>query len=141
MNKLKKFEPKGSDTKVSAKTTLDSTFQTSPRILLDSTFQPSARIQFTLLNQTMNQKPYELVSTSKFKEDIVYWQKTNPKIYKKIRNLVKDTKFNPFEGIGNPKPLKYFGSNAWSRRINQEHRLVYKVQDNQITLIQARYHY
>jgi toxin YoeB len=74
-------------------------------------------------------------------EDYLYWQKTNKKILRRINTLIKEIKHNPFEGIGKPEPLKHALSGYWSRRINEEHRLVYKVSADSILLAQLRYHY
>ena len=63
-------------------------------------------------------------------QDYLYWQKTDKKILKRINQLIKDTQRTPFEGIGKPEPLKFDMSGLWSRRINQEHRLIYQVKDN-----------
>mgnify|MGYP005671366675 CR=1 FL=1 len=74
-------------------------------------------------------------------EDYLYWQNTDNKILKRINLLIKDTKRNPFEGVGDPEPLKHNWSGYWSRRINKEHRLVYKVADKTLYIAQCRYHY
>ena len=74
-------------------------------------------------------------------EDYLYWQKIDKKILKKINELIKDIKRHPFEGIGKPEPLKFDFSGCYSRRINQEHRLIYMVDDNEIIIIACRYHY
>lgn len=74
-------------------------------------------------------------------EDYLYWQKTDKKMLKRINNLIKDTQRNPFEGIGKPEPLKHGLSGYWSRRINDEHRMVYKVEEEAILLAQLRLHY
>jgi len=74
-------------------------------------------------------------------EDYVYWQQTDKKTLKKINSLIKAIERNPFEGIGNPEPLKHNLSGYWSRRINLEHRLVYRIANNQIRIVQCRYHY
>ena len=65
-------------------------------------------------------------------DDYLYWQKTDKKILKKINSLIKDISRNPFEGIGKPEPLKYKYQGYWSRRIDGEHRLIYKVKDNEM---------
>jgi len=78
---------------------------------------------------------------NEFREDISYWIKTDRKIALKILELVEAIVRNPFEGIGKPEPLRYLGSGVWSRRITQEHRLVYVVKDNEIAFVQCRYHY
>lgn len=74
-------------------------------------------------------------------EDYLYWQQQDKKILKRINALLKDIVRDPFEGIGKPEPLKYTLSGYWSRRINDEHRLVYTVKHKQIIAIQCRYHY
>jgi toxin YoeB len=72
-------------------------------------------------------------------QDYLYWQKTDKKILKRINELIKNIQRSPFEGIGKPEPLKFDG--LWSRRIDQEHRLIYQVKDNYIVIVQCRYHY
>jgi toxin YoeB len=74
-------------------------------------------------------------------EDYIYWQNTDRKILKKINELIRDSLRTPFEGIGKPEPLKGNLSGCWSRRIDSEHRLVYKVYDDRIHILQCRYHY
>jgi len=74
-------------------------------------------------------------------DDYLYWQQQDKKILKKINRLIKEIEREPFEGIGEPEPLKYNWSGYWSRRITIEHRLVYKVLDEQILIAQCRYHY
>jgi toxin YoeB len=74
-------------------------------------------------------------------EDYLYWQQEDRRIIKRINALIKDIQRSPFEGIGKPEPLKYEWSGFWSRRINDEHRLVYTWQDGQIIIAQCRYHY
>ncbi len=73
--------------------------------------------------------------------DYIYWQNQDKKTLKRINQLIKDIQTNPFEGIGKPEPLKFDFSGLWSRRINQEHRLIYQVLDEQIIIVQCRYHY
>jgi len=73
--------------------------------------------------------------------DYLYWQKSDKKILKRINLLIKDVQRSPFGGIGKPEPLKHALSGYWSRRINEEHRFVYKVNDNSILIAQLRYHY
>lgn len=74
-------------------------------------------------------------------DDYLYWQQNDKKILKKINSLIKDIKREPFQGVGEPEPLKYNWSGYWSRRINLEHRIIYKVLDNSILIAQCRYHY
>ena len=74
-------------------------------------------------------------------EDYLYWQKTDKAIVKRINGLIHDIQRSPFDGIGKPEPLKHALSGFWSRRINDEHRLVYSVDGNVFRIAQARYHY
>jgi len=74
-------------------------------------------------------------------DDYLYWQKTDKKIVKRINSLVKDIQRSPFEGIGKPEPLKHALASYWSRRINNEHRMIYKVDSESIYFAQLRYHY
>ncbi|EDN68780.1 Plasmid encoded toxin Txe family protein [Beggiatoa sp. PS] len=74
-------------------------------------------------------------------DDYLYWQKTDKKMLNRINQLIKDIQRQPFEGIGKPEPLKYHLSEYWSRRISDEHRIVYKVEDNALNLAQLRHHY
>lgn len=75
-------------------------------------------------------------------EDYTYWQQYDRKLVKKINALLSDiSRDSPYEGIGKPEPLKHAFSGFWSRRINDEHRLVYRVCDDMIQVAQARYHY
>jgi len=74
-------------------------------------------------------------------EDYLYWQKTDRKLLKRVNLLIRDIIRSPFEGIGKPEPLKHGLAGYWSRRINDEHRLVYKVEGNAIYFAQCRYHY
>ncbi|MCT4625833.1 Txe/YoeB family addiction module toxin [Halodesulfovibrio sp.] len=75
-------------------------------------------------------------------EDYLYWQKTDKKILKRINTLIKDTMRTPFDGIGKPEPLRFQLTGCWSRRINEEHRLVYKLTtDNTLHILQCKHHY
>ncbi len=74
-------------------------------------------------------------------EDYFYWQQTDKKVLKRINNLIKDITRQPFEGLGDPEPLKHHWSGYWSRRIDREHRLVYKVTGQTTIVVQCRYHY
>ena len=74
-------------------------------------------------------------------EDYLYWQQHDKKILKKLNRLIKEIQREPFEGIGEPEPLKYNWSGYWSRRITIEHRLGYKVSDDTLMIAQCRYHY
>lgn len=74
-------------------------------------------------------------------EEYLYWQQNDKKMLKKINDLIKDARRNPYEGIGLPEPLKHNFSGCWSRRITIEHRLVYKVEQDQIIIMACRHHY
>jgi toxin YoeB len=74
-------------------------------------------------------------------EDYVHWQLIDRKILKRINELLKSISRSPYEGIGKPEPLKHALSGFWSRRITDEHRLVYRVEGSVILVAQARYHY
>jgi len=73
--------------------------------------------------------------------DYVYWQGQDKKTFKRINKLIRDTQRNPFEGIGKPEPLKENLAGFWSRRIDETNRLVYIVENKQLTIISCRYHY
>ena len=74
-------------------------------------------------------------------DDYLYWQKINQKYVKKINELLKDISRQPFSGIGKPEPLKFKYSGYWSRRIDGEHRLIYKVKDDEILIAKCRFNY
>jgi toxin YoeB len=76
-----------------------------------------------------------------FREDLRYWVQTDRKMALRILALVEAVLRDPSTGMGKPEPLKYVLAGAWSRRITQEHRLVYKVSEDRIDFLQARYHY
>jgi toxin YoeB len=83
----------------------------------------------------------EVIYTSKAQEDLTYWQQNDQRIVNKINKLISAILASPFSGIGKPEPLKFLKSGYWSRRINREHRLVYKVADNRLYIAQCRFHY
>ncbi len=74
-------------------------------------------------------------------DDYLYWQQTDHKILKRINALIRDIQRDPFAGLGNPEPLKHQFAGLWSRRINDEHRLVYTLLDDDPVIVQCRYHY
>ena len=74
-------------------------------------------------------------------EDYLYWQRTDKKLLKRINALIQDIQRSPFEGIGKPEPLKHALSGYWSRRINDEHRFVYKIKEDSVLIAQLRHHY
>lgn len=76
-----------------------------------------------------------------FREDLIYWVKTDRKTALRVLKLVEAVLRDPFSGLGKPEPLKYLGVGVWSRRITQEHRLVYLVSQDRVDFLQARYHY
>jgi toxin YoeB len=76
-----------------------------------------------------------------FREDLRYWVKSERNTALRVLDLVEATLRDPFAGVGKPEPLRYLLAGCWSRRITQEHRLVYRVGDERIDFLQARYHY
>jgi toxin YoeB len=74
-------------------------------------------------------------------EDYLYWQRTDRKILQRINTLIRESQRAPFAGIGKPEPLKHGMSGYWSRRITDEHRMVYKVEADALCIAQLRYHY
>lgn len=74
-------------------------------------------------------------------EDYLYWQKTDKKMLNKVNELIKSCERTPFEGIGKPEPLRDNLKGYWSRRIDKEHRLVYKFENETLIIAQCRYHY
>jgi toxin YoeB len=123
------------------------TLQASARAT-ESILQASARSFLSTSEEVMTKYPGDepeqnlrkLVLTDPFKKDFKYWRKDAKKL-ERIRSLIKAIELDPFKGIGNPKPLKYMGSDVWSRRIDDEHRIVYLVSADQIDFLQARFHY
>lgn len=83
----------------------------------------------------------KLVFAEKAWEDYLYWQKMDKKILKRINALIKDIQRSPFDGIGDPEPLKYNWAGFWSRRITKEHRIIYAVESDSILIAQCRFHY
>ena len=73
--------------------------------------------------------------------DYLYWQDTDRKTVKKINALIKDIERTPFVGLGKPEPLKHALAGFWSRRIDIEHRLIYRIRDDKLEIAQCRYHY
>lgn len=78
---------------------------------------------------------------SKGWEDYQYWIEVDIKLFRKINKLIKECQRTPFEGIGKPEPLKNELSGWWSRRIDREHRLVYRIKDGTLEIAQCRHHY
>ena len=89
----------------------------------------------------MSKKVRTAVFQPEFIDDLRYWVETDRKLAIRTFDLIEAILRDPFEGIGKPEPLKYLTPGAWSRRLTQEHRIVYLVRDDQIDFLQARYHY
>ena len=83
----------------------------------------------------------DAVFHAEFRQDLRFWIEADRNTAMRILQLVEAVLKDPFTGIGKPEPLKYVLAGAWSRRITQEHRLVYKVSETRIDFLQARYHY
>jgi toxin YoeB len=83
----------------------------------------------------------DAVFQEEFRDDLRYWVEIDRRTALRILGLVEAIMRDPFAGVGKPEPLKYLGTGVWSRRITQEHRLVYLVGDDRIDFLQARYHY
>jgi toxin YoeB len=79
--------------------------------------------------------------TKEAKEQYEYWKQKDLKFLKKINELIKDIQRTPYEGLGKPEPLRYSLTGCWSRRINHEHRLVYRIEDDSVIVLQCRHHY
>lgn len=83
----------------------------------------------------------QLIFDRDFLDDLTHWVNTDRKTALRILELVESIRRDPFTGIGKPEPLRQLGTGIWSRRITQEHRLVYQIKDDRILFAQARYHY
>ena len=83
----------------------------------------------------------QLVFHAKGWEDFAYWAQNDRPLTKRLLRLINETLRDPFEGVGKPEPLKHSMPGAWSRRITEEHRLVYLVDSDDLVVLQARYHY
>ena len=90
---------------------------------------------------TKQRKRRSAVFQREFLEDLRYWVETDRKIALRAFDLIEAILRDPFGGIGKPEPLKYLAPGAWSRRLTQEHRIVYLVREDRIDFLQARYHY
>lgn len=86
-------------------------------------------------------KHRDAVFQREFREDLDFWIQTDRRIALRVLTLVEAILRDPFTGIGKPEPLKHLASGAWSRRLTQEHRIVYLVSHDRIDFLQARYHY
>lgn len=74
-------------------------------------------------------------------EDYLYWQSTDRKVMRRINDLIKETTRTPFQGAGKPEPLKHVLAGYWSRRITDEHRMIYRIEGASLLIAQLRYHY
>ena len=83
----------------------------------------------------------KLVFADQAWEDYLYWQKQDKKMVERINKLIREVQREPFSGLGKPEPLKHALSGFWSRRINDEHRVVYRVEGNQLQIAQLRFCY
>jgi toxin YoeB len=83
----------------------------------------------------------KLIFSANAWEEYLYWQDADKKVVKRINMLIREIQRTPYEGIGKPEPLKHALSGYWSRRINDEHRIVYKVENGAVMIAQLRYHY
>jgi len=97
----------------------------------------------TQKNRSQSQKKADrdAVFHPEFREDLRYWVETERKVALRAFDLIEAIMRDPFTGMGKPEPLKYFASGAWSRRLTQEHRIVYLASNDRIDFLQARYHY
>lgn len=86
-------------------------------------------------------KPRLSVFQDEFREDLRHWVEVDLRVALRVLDLVEAVMREPFTGIGKPEPLRHLGSNVWSRRITQEHRMVYLVRDERIDFLMCRYHY
>ena len=83
----------------------------------------------------------KLVFADQAWEDYLYWQKQDKRMLERINKLIQEAQRAPFEGIGKPEPLKHAFAGFWSRRITDEHRMVYRVESDQLQIAQLRFHY
>lgn len=83
----------------------------------------------------------DAVFQPEFREDLRYWVETDRRVALRVFDLVEAIMRDPFRGIGKPEPLRHLAANTWSRRVTQEHRVVYLVRADRIDFLQARYHY
>ncbi len=83
----------------------------------------------------------KLIFSERAWEDYLYWQETDRRLVARIHQLIREIQRQPFRGIGKPEPLRHAFQGYWSRRINDEHRIVYKIRDESLLIAQLRYHY
>lgn len=92
-------------------------------------------------SKTPGKKKREAIFHPEFREDLRYWVETDRKVALRAFDLIEAIMRDPFTGMGKPEPLKYLAAGCWSRRLTQEHRIVYLVSEDRIDFLQARYHY
>ena len=83
----------------------------------------------------------KLIFSDEAWEDYLYWQEQDRRMVARIHRLINETRRDPFKGTGKPEPLKHALAGFWSRRINDEHRMVYRVEEGALLIAQLRYHY
>nr|MBL8411838.1 Txe/YoeB family addiction module toxin [Dechloromonas sp.] len=83
----------------------------------------------------------KLVFAEEAWEDYLYWQKQDRKMLERINKLIRDIQREPFAGVGKPEPLKHALAGFWSRRITDEHRIVYRIEGDELQIVQLRFHY
>lgn len=83
----------------------------------------------------------KLVFAQEAWEDYLYWQKQDRKLVNRINKLIEATKRDPYDGVGKPEPLKHALAGYWSRRITDEHRMIYRIESSQLHIAQLRFHY
>ena len=105
------------------------------------TFETRSVLSKNTKKRTITKTQRDSVFQPEFREDLKYLVETDRKTALRIFQLIESVMLDPFQGIGKPEPLKFLGPGVWSRRITQEHRLVYVVGHNRIDFVQARYHY
>jgi len=89
----------------------------------------------------LNRKKRKAIFHPEFLEDLRYWVETDRKLALRTFDLIEAILRDPYQGVGKPEPLRYLAPGTWSRRLTQEHRIVYLVRDDRIDFLQARYHY
>ena len=94
-----------------------------------------------MISRSESKKGREAVFQPEFREDVRYWVETDRRTALRIFKLIEAVMHDPFQGIGKPEPLKFLDAGVWSRRITQEHRLVYVVGSNRVDVVQCRYRY
>jgi toxin YoeB len=93
------------------------------------------------MKKSRTKKERDPVFHPEFREDLRYWVEIDRKVALRAFDLIEAIMRDSFDGIGKPEPLKYLAPNTWSRRLTQEHRIVYLVSEDRIDFLQARYHY